>query len=136
MNLKISYILWQPDIFVTSPHRCCIMSYSQLKQISQSGQDKIFLLCFLSHWKRLWCSWHFYYFKARINSIFPYGKAPISNIHRDLFKTKHPKQNMVRPQAAFYMPYGVWIGLQPNWFSQMSQNVIFPKFPINTLKGI
>ena len=33
---------------LTSPHRCCIMSFSQLNRISQSGQDVFFILWFLS----------------------------------------------------------------------------------------
>ena len=36
-----------------SPHRCRITSFSQLKRISQSGQDKFFVLSFLSHLKLL-----------------------------------------------------------------------------------
>ena len=52
------------DRGLTSPHRCCITSFSQLNRIPQSGQDTFFILYFLSHLKLLWCLWHFYYFKV------------------------------------------------------------------------
>ena len=38
---------------LNSPHRCHIMSFSQLNWISQSGQDTLSILCFLSHLKLL-----------------------------------------------------------------------------------
>ena len=31
------------------------------------------------------------------------------------------RQKTLDPPAAFYAPYGVWISLQPNWFSKMPQ---------------
>ena len=34
---------------LTSPRRCCITWFFQLKQISQSGKDMFFILCFLSY---------------------------------------------------------------------------------------
>ena len=38
---------------LTSPHRYCITSFSQLNSISESGQDTFCILCFLSHLKLL-----------------------------------------------------------------------------------
>ena len=72
-NIKVSYqlisTLWASKFptrwyrGLTSPHRCSITSFSQLKRISQSGQDTFFILFFLT-FKLLWCWWHFYYFEV------------------------------------------------------------------------
>ena len=39
------------------------------------------------------------------------GKGHKNNAHRDLFKSKKPKQKNPRPPAAFYTSYDACIGL-------------------------
>ena len=56
----------------------------------------------------------FLLFQSNLYVVLARGKGPKNSVHRDLFKTKNPKQKSPRPQAAFYVPYGAWISLQPN----------------------
>ena len=53
-------------------------------------------------------------FQSDLYIVLACGKGPKNRVHRDLFKTKDPKQENPRPSVAFYAPCGVWIGLQPN----------------------
>ena len=56
----------------------------------------------------------FLLFQSNLYVVLARGKGPKNSVHRDLFKTKTPKQKKNRSPAAFYTPYGAWIGLQPN----------------------
>ena len=56
----------------------------------------------------------FLLFQSNLYVVLAHGKCPKNNIHGDLFMTKKPKEKNPRPPAAFYMPYGAWIGLLPN----------------------
>ena len=42
------------------------------------------------------------------------GKGPKNSVHRDLFKTKNPKQKNPRHTAVIYALLGAWVGLHPN----------------------
>ena len=53
-------------------------------------------------------------FQSTLYFVLARGEGPENSVHKDLFKTKYPKQNSQRPLAAFYVPYGGWISLQPN----------------------
>ena len=53
-------------------------------------------------------------FQSNLYVVLERGKGPKNNVHKDLFKTKNPKQKKPRTPAAFYAPYNAWISLQPN----------------------
>ena len=53
-------------------------------------------------------------FQSNLYVVFACGKGLKYSVHRNLFKTKGPKQKTARLQAVFYAPYSAWIGLQPN----------------------
>ena len=53
-------------------------------------------------------------FQSNLYVVLAREKGPKNSVHRDLFKTKNPKQKTPRPPATFYPPYGAWTGLQPN----------------------
>ena len=53
-------------------------------------------------------------FQSNLHIVLTRGKGSKDNVHRDLFKTKIPKQKTPRSPAAFYAPYGAWIGLKLN----------------------
>ena len=53
-------------------------------------------------------------FQTNLYVVLARGKGPKNSVHRDLFKTKNPKQKPHRPPVAIYMPCNAWIGLQPN----------------------
>ena len=67
-------------------------------------------------------------FQNNLYVVLARGKVPKISVHRDLFKTKNPKQKNPTHSAAFYAPYGAWIDLQPNRFSEMPQQRHLPKF--------
>ena len=75
----------------------------------------------------------FLLFQSNFYVILARGKGPQNSVHRDLFKTKNSKHKTLRPPAAFYAPYGVWRGLQPNSFSQMPQKRHLPKISSYTM---
>ena len=52
--------------------------------------------------------------QSKLYVVLTRGKGPKNSIHRNLFKTKNPKQKPHRVPAVFYVTYGAWIGLQPN----------------------
>ena len=56
----------------------------------------------------------FLLFQSNLYVVLARGKGPKNSVHRDLFKTKKTLNKSPRPPAAFYGPYGVWIGLQSN----------------------
>ena len=56
----------------------------------------------------------FLLFQSNLYVVFACGKGLKYSVHRNLFKTKSPKQKTARLQAVFYAPYSAWIGLQPN----------------------
>ena len=55
----------------------------------------------------------FLLFQNNLYVVLVRRRGPKNSVHRDLFKTKNPKQKTQAP-AAFYALYGVWIGLQLN----------------------
>ena len=56
----------------------------------------------------------FLLFQSNLYVVLALEKGPKNSFHRGLFKTKNPKQKKPRPPAAFYVTFGVWIGLQSN----------------------
>ena len=48
----------------------------------------------------------FLLFQSNLYMILACGKGPKNRVHRDLFKTKNPKQKNPRPPAVFYAPCG------------------------------
>ena len=111
---------------LTSPHRCRITSFSQLKQISQSGQD-VFYFMFSITFKAFVMFVTFLLFQSNLYVVSARGKEPKISVHRDLFRTKIPKRKNIQTHSCFYAPYQAWIGLQPNWFSWMPQKHHLPK---------
>ena len=69
----------------------------------------------------------FLLFQSNLYVVLAREKNPKNSIHRDLFETKKTKQKTPRPSAVFHGPYGAWIGLQTNRFSQMPQKRHLPK---------
>ena len=98
---------------LTSPHRSHITSFSNWNKFPNLVKISFFFYDFShSHLKLLWCSWHFYYFKViYMYIVLACGKGHKNNAHRDLFKSKKPKQKNPRPPAAFYTSYDACIGL-------------------------
>ena len=86
---------------LTSPHRCRITSFSQLKRISQLGEDTFFILCFLTHLKPFVMLVTFLLFQSNLYVILASGKGPKNSVHRDLFEAKSPKQKPPGPQLRF-----------------------------------
>ena len=56
----------------------------------------------------------FLLFQSNIYLVLAHGNGPKNSVHRDFSNTTNPKQKLPRPSTVFYMPYGSWIGLQPN----------------------
>ena len=48
----------------------------------------------------------FLLFQSNLYVVFACGKGLKYSVHRNLFKTKSPKQKTARLQAVFYAPYG------------------------------
>ena len=127
MNFKyfeVKFLLWKGherrnSRGLASPYRYHITSFSQLKRISQSGQDTFFILSFLT-FKAFVMFVTFLQFKSNLYVVLACGKGFKNSIHWDLFKTKNILKKKQAP-AEFYAPYGAWTDLQPNWFSKMPQ---------------
>ena len=47
----------------------------------------------------------FLLFQSNLYVVLAGGKDPKNSVHRDLFKTKKPKQKSPRPPDSFYAPY-------------------------------
>ena len=58
-------------------------------------------------------------FQSNLYVVLARGKGPKNNIHRDVFKTKNPKQKIPRPPSCVLRALDAWVGLQPNCFSKM-----------------
>ena len=74
------------------------MQFSQRKRISQSGQDTFFILFFLL-FKAFVMFVTFLLFQSYLYIVLARWKGPKNSIHRDLFKTKNPKQKTHTPPA-------------------------------------
>ena len=85
---------------LTSPHRCRITSFSQLKRISQSGQDTFFILFSLT-FKAFVMFVTSLLFQSNLNVVLAPGKGPKNSVYRDLFTTKNPTHKKWDPQLRF-----------------------------------
>ena len=56
----------------------------------------------------------FLLFQNNLYIVLARGKGPKNSVHRDLFKTKNPKQKNPRHTAVIYALLGAWVGLHPN----------------------
>ena len=56
----------------------------------------------------------FLLFQSNLYVVLARGKGSKISVHRDLLRTKIPKQKNIQTHSCFYAPYQAWIGLQPN----------------------
>ena len=75
----------------------------------------------------------FLLFQSNLYVVLARGKGPKNNVHRDLFKTKNPKQKNPQTPSCVLRVLGAWIGLQPNVFPKCLKDVIIPNFLVYTL---
>ena len=75
----------------------------------------------------------FLLFQSNLYVVLARRKGPKNSVHKDLLKTKNPKQKIPRPPAASYGPYDAWVGLSLTVIPKCLKNVIFPKFVVNAL---
>ena len=108
---------------LTSPHRCCVTSFSHLNQVSQSGQNTFFYFMFSVTFKALVMFATFLQFQSNLDVVLASAKCPKISVFIEIFLIK----TTPRTPAASSMPHGAWISLQPNWFSQMPQKHHPPK---------
>ena len=115
---------------LTSPQRSHITSFSNWNKFPNLVKISFFFCDFShSHLKLLWCSWHFYYFKViYMYIVLARGKGHNNNAHRDLFKSKKPKQK--NPQTSSCILHILWPMYQSfslTDFSKCLKNFIFSR---------
>ena len=75
------------------------MSFSQLKQISQSGQETFYFMFPLSFKAFMFMT--FLLFQSNLYVVLALGKGPKNSIHRDLFKAKNLNKKCSDSQLGF-----------------------------------
>ena len=115
---------------LTSPQRSHITSFSNWNKFPNLVKISFFFCDFShSHLKLLWCSWHFYYFKViYMYIVLACGKGHNNNAHRDLFKSKKPKQK--NPQTSSCILHILWHmyrSFSLTDFSKCLKNFIFSR---------
>ena len=116
---------------LTSPHRCRLTSFSQLKRISQS--DQVFNFMFFLTIKAFVMLVTFLLFQSNIYVVLVCEKGPKNSVHRDIFKTKTLNKKSPDSQLYFTRLKVRRQVFSLTDFTKCLKNVIFPKFLVNTL---